>query len=335
MNLKGNLPVRHADRFVLPYGHLPGGSMGINLEENAVLGTAELRGRGLSQRQIEGLVRRGLLHRVEYGVFTTAPPTGPLLLEALQMRRPQLAYTGRTALQLYRGEELTLPVEGLVPKGRSGDGSSLLNLRIRRKIPYREHEGLLLSPPVGAVADCLGEIAESVLLQFLEEQYTGHRGRLLMEAELSALLRVPQKLRVLISRAAIGADSEAEREVFRALRARGLKVVQNHEIGGYFFDGVLPDARLIVEIDGYRYHSGESRETFVADRWKANYATRHGYQVLRYSGSCVKHHLELVVEQITAAAHGLEEQLFSEEHPVWKWHETLNRDGPWIHEVAQ
>jgi very-short-patch-repair endonuclease len=307
----------------------------INLGDNAVLDTAELRSRGLSQRKIEELVRRGRLHRVERGIFTTAPPTGVLLLQALQVRRPQLVYTGRTALQLYCGETITLPVEGLVQKGRSRDGSAMLNLRIRRKIPYREHEGLLLSPPVGAVADCLGDVAEAELIDFLEQQYTGPRGRVLMEAELNALLRVPRALRSLISRAAIGADSEAEREVFRALRARGLTVVQNHGIGGYFFDGVLPDARLIVEIDGYRYHSAESRETFVADRWKANYATRHGYRVLRYSGSCVKYHLELVVEQIVAAARDLEEELFSEEHQVWEWHETLNRDGPWMREVAQ
>lgn len=309
--------------------------MDINLEDNAVLDTAELRNRGFSQRRIEKLVRRGHLHRVEKGIFTTAPPTGTLLLQALQVRRPLLVYTGRTAMQLYCGETITLPIEGLVQKGKSRDGSGLLNLRIRRKIPYRKHEGLMLSPPVGAVADCLGDVPEAELIGFLEQQYTGHQGRILMEAELNALLRVPQQLRTLISRAAIGADSEAEREVFRALRAKELKVVQNHEIGGYFFDGVLPDVKLIVEIDGFRYHSGEARETFVLDRWKANYAVRNGYRVLRYSGSCVKYHLDLVVEQITAAAHNLEEPLFSEEHQVWRWHETLNRDGPWVREVAQ
>ncbi|MCS5478226.1 DUF559 domain-containing protein [Corynebacterium sp. YIM 101645] len=256
-------------------------------------------------------------------------------MRALSHRRPYLVFTGRTALQLYSGTQVTTPLSGLVRPPRSAHGSALLTLRRRRRVFYREHDRVLVSPPVVAVADCLGDAAETELIDFLEQQYTGRQGRILMEAELNALLRVPRQLRDLISRAAIGADSEVEREVFRALRARGLKVVQNHEIGGYSFDGVLPGVKLIVEIDGYRYHAGESREIFVIDRWKANYAVRHGYRVLRYSGSCVKHHLDLVVEQIVAAAHDLEEPLFSEEHQVWEWHETVNRDGPWIREVAQ
>lgn len=309
--------------------------MDIAFTADAVLSTAMLRARGLSQRQIEKLVTRGGLHRVEKGVFTTSPPTGRLLMQALQLRRPQLVYTGRTALQLYRGEEPTTPLEGLVLPGKSLGGPATLRLRRRRKIYYREVGGLLLSPPVRAAADCLDEVPEQELIVFLEQQYAGRTGRTQLERDLHAVLRVPRRLRNLINRAAIGADSEAERKVFRALRAHGLKVVQNHEIGGYFFDGVLPDARLIVEIDGFRYHSGEARETFVIDRWKANYAVRNGYRVLRYSGSCVKHHLDLVVAQISAAAHDLEEPLFPEVHQVWRWHETLNRDGPWIREVAQ
>ncbi|RSZ63762.1 DUF559 domain-containing protein [Corynebacterium hylobatis] len=307
----------------------------MKFEENCVVDTAELSARGLAQKEISALVEQGKLHRVEKGVFTTSPPEGKLLLQALSHRRPYLVFTGRTALQLYCGTQVTTPLFGLVRPPRSVHGSALLTLRRRRRVFYREHEGVLVSPPVITVADCLGEVDEQVLLAFLEQQYSGHEGRELLERELTAVPQLPRQLRELINRAAIGADSEVERKVFRALRARGLRVVQNHGIGGYSFDGVLPDARLIVEIDGFRYHAGEVRETFVIDRWKANYAVRNGYRVLRYSGSCVKHHLDLVVEQIVAAAHDLEEPLFSEEHQVWDWHETLNRDGPWIREVAQ
>ena len=84
-----------------------------------------------------------------------------------------------------------------------------------------------------------------------------------------------------------------------------------------------------MEIDGYQFHSAESRESFVQDRWKANLATRRGYRVLRYSGSCVRHHLEPVVEQIVATAQGSSAQLVTERLPVWKWHHVFTRGPAW------
>ncbi|WIM73214.1 hypothetical protein QP028_06560 [Corynebacterium suedekumii] len=41
------------------------------------------------------------------------------------------------------------------------------------------------------------------------------------------------------------------------------------------------------------------------------------------------------MEQIIAAVEGLDEELPTEAHPVWSWHETLVRDGSWWQEVAQ
>ena len=296
--------------------------------DQTVLDTAMLRERGLSQRRIETLVHDGRLHRVEQGVFSTSPPEGTVLLSALTHRRPDLVFTGRTALQLRQGREITLPVQAVVPPGRSVNATSKLSLVRRRETRHEEVAGFRVTLRAVAVGDA-DEVTDAELIAYLEGEFTGHKGKEALAAEVATMLRVPARFHRLVSGAAIGADSEAEREVARALIARGVAIEQNVFIGHYYFDIVLPETGIIVEIDGYQVHSAESRESFVQDRWKANLATRRGYRVLRYSGSCVRHHLEPVVEQIVATAQGSSAQLVTERLPVWKWHHVFTRGPAW------
>lgn len=293
-----------------------------------IVDSAALRARGLSQRQIERLVRAGRLHRVEPGVFTTSPPEGKLLLRALVHRRPDLVFTGRTALQLRQGGAITLPVQAVTSVGRSGHSSAKLSLVRRRETRHEEVAGFRVTLRAVSVGDA-DEVADAELIAYLEGEFTGHQGKEALAAEVATMLRVPARFHRLVSGAAIGADSEAEREVARALIARGVAIEHNVFIEHYYFDIVLPEAGIIVEIDGYQFHSAESRESFVQDRWKANLATRRGYRVLRYSGSCVRHHLEPVVEQIVATAQGSSAQLVTERLPVWKWHHVFTRGPAW------
>ncbi|GAB3706730.1 DUF559 domain-containing protein [Corynebacterium nasicanis] len=301
---------------------------------DAVIDTAELRRRGLSQRQIDRLVSRGRLHRVERGVFTTSPPTGHLLLRALRHRRPGLIFTGRTSLEIRQGKPLSLPVQAVVGPTQSFHSNTHLRLLRRTSVGTAQVQGFTVT--VGAVAVAhADESTDEELIAYLEEHYAGRAGKATLAAEIATMKRIPATFQALVARAAIGADSEAELLIARALLARGIALEQNAYLGGYYFDILIPQAQLIIEIDGFAYHSGESRETFVQDRWKANYATRHGYRVLRYSGSCVKYHLSLVVEQIVAVVEKHGAELESERKPVWKWHHMFTRDGPWPEEVAQ
>ncbi len=296
--------------------------------DRTVVDSALLRERGLSQRKIEGLVRRGLLHRVEQGVFTTAPAEGEVLLRALLHRRPGLVFTGRTALQLRRGTPVTLPVQAAVPPGMSVNGTDRITLVRRKDVTYEEVRGFRVTSRAVAVADA-DRVTDADLIAYLEEEFAGRRGKEALAEEVTAMRRVPARFHGLVARAAIGADSEAELAVARELIARGVEVEQNVFLGHYYFDIILPQARIIVEIDGYQFHNAESREAFVRDRWKANVAARQGYRVLRYSGSCVRHHLIPVVEQIIALAEGAAEPLATERLPVWEWHHVLTRGPAW------
>ena len=286
---------------------------------NEVFTTARLRQLGVSRHGIDTLLRRGVLHHADKGVYTSGPPEGRLLLAAVSARRPNLTFAGRTAFQLHSGQEITTPVTARVPHGRSTTGSALLTVRQSRVLYYGEIGGVKVVSPVAAVADLL-EWNEGELASFLELQYSGREGRPRLERHLALLGRVPRKLQRIIRRASIGADSESERRVFRALKRRGVKVLQNQLIGPYFWDGVIPGAKIAIEIDSYRYHglgpNGENHQTFVRDRWKANHAVREGYRVLRFTGECVYHHLDAVINEIMAEV----ENAPARGTPVWKWH---------------
>lgn len=294
----------------------------IQLPREAVIDHAELRRRGITRHRAARLVQQGLLHRVEPGVFTSGTPEGRLLLAALSARREHLVFTGLTAFQMHAGQEITVPVTGRVPYGRSAKGTPLLRLRQSRVLHHVEIDGVKVVPPVAAAAE-LPDHDENQLIRFLEHIYSGREGRPLLEEDLAKLGRIPGRVRELIRRAAIGADSESERRVFRALRKRGVEVLQNELIGPYFWDGVLPGPRIAIEIDSYRYHGigphGENHQAFVRDRWKANHAAREGYRVLRFTGECVHHHLNAVVEEIMAQVEGRP----ARDVPVWKWHSAF------------
>lgn len=295
----------------------------IQLPQNAVLTSEQLKQLGISRHRVAALASQDMLHRVERGVYTTAPPNGELLLAALSLRRPEAVVSGLTAFQLYSGQEITGPVSMRVPRGCSTKGSRLLRVRQSRTLHPREINGFRVVSPLATVADLLDH-DEDALLRFLELQYSGREGPARLREDAAALGRVPGALRRLMVRAAVGADSNSERRVFRALRQRGVEVLQNHLIGAYRWDGVIPGAKVAIDIDSYRYHGigpdGENHQTFVLDRWKANYAVREGYRVLRFTGECVYHHLQAVIREIMNT---LEQPAQVRETPVWKWHHAM------------
>jgi very-short-patch-repair endonuclease len=63
-------------------------------------------------------------------------------------------------------------------------------------------------------------------------------------------------------------------------------------------DFVYPDARLIVEVDGRRFHGPE---TFESDRRRDNAAQLVGWRVLRFTWRMVTEQPEYVVSSIRRA----------------------------------
>ena len=74
--------------------------------------------------------------------------------------------------------------------------------------------------------------------------------------------------------------SELEARFLGILRRHRLpKPYVNVRVGGHLVDFVWPDARLVVELDGYRAHG--NRSAFEADRVRDVALKLHGYEVVR------------------------------------------------------
>lgn len=86
--------------------------------------------------------------------------------------------------------------------------------------------------------------------------------------------------------------SEAERQVHGQLRAAGLQGWRaNHPVETsvgrvYFLDIVFPDEWLVIEVDGFEFHSG--RESFERDRERQNDLVADGWTVLRLTWAMIQ-----------------------------------------------
>lgn len=81
-------------------------------------------------------------------------------------------------------------------------------------------------------------------------------------------------------------DSPAEERFWRrANRLRSMGMVGQHRIAGYRVDFAIPKKRIVIEIDGYGYHTG--RRKFAADAIRQRRIQKAGWTVIRLSGADV------------------------------------------------
>lgn len=301
--------------------------------------TAELRRRGETRYTIARRLKEGSLHRIMRGLYSEKPLTPRQLCAAYSLLKPRLAFTGVTAIQLFLNQEVTLPLHAVVPRGKSEKGTRTLSITRRRCLPTTTIHGIpvlcaaavvrdlsLLSPAslvaaLTSVKRRFRDSAQDVLMRTLEQAYAGRNGQPSLDRDASRMGTASRKgLKGILRRSSIGADSETERMVFRPIKMRGFKVIQNVKIGNHVWDALVTGRnKTLIDIDGETFHSNKS--SFVKDRWKTNDAVSQGYRALRYTSSCVDHHCEKVVEDIIAIAQGLPSP-FSDD-PVWRWHRSV------------
>lgn len=300
--------------------------------------TAQLEELGITKHNRAILVERGVLHVLDRGVYCTEQPSGVELLRILLLNRPHLVYSGQTARELHDDYAISTPLQGVVARPHNYRDTDLLQVSQVRTVPVRRVKGLPVVSPVAAVLHLLGTVEDRVWARkFLEKHYAGRPGHTDLGADLKELGRVPGALRQLIATSSIGADSTSERTLFRALKLKGVELIQNHRLGHYHWDAAIPEAKILIEVDSHRYHAamadGQNRRTFIVDRWKANDGARRGWLVLRYSGDCVYRHRDEVVEQIMdtirwrtttgRAPRATPDPLPFEEKAPWTWHVNL------------
>lgn len=105
-------------------------------------------------------------------------------------------------------------------------------------------------------------------------------------------------------RASLTSESPLETKLMRAIRRSSLpQPVSQHRVmdGTRFvgrFDLAYPEAKVIIEVDGYRWHSG--RAAWQKDRRRDNDLNRLGWTVLRFTAEDLKEP-DAVIRQIKDA----------------------------------
>jgi very-short-patch-repair endonuclease len=94
--------------------------------------------------------------------------------------------------------------------------------------------------------------------------------------------------------------SEAERRLLALVREADLPQPQtNARLHGYEVDAYWPAHGLVVEVDGYRYHS--SRPAFERDRAKAAKLVAAGLTVMRLTWLQMTHEPYAVIARLAQA----------------------------------
>jgi very-short-patch-repair endonuclease len=109
--------------------------------------------------------------------------------------------------------------------------------------------------------------------------------------------------RRLLQAADDGARSAAERLLIQLMR--GAKITgwkANQRIAGYEVDFVFKDAKVVVETDGFAFHSDPA--AFQRDRKKQNVIALAGYQVLRFTWLDLTEYPERVIAEVRRATCG-------------------------------
>ena len=250
---------------------------------------SQLLAAGYSGNVIDERIRRGSLHVQLPGVYMVGHRVElPLGREcaALLYCAPRAMLSHLTAGRLW-GLPVPRPAEVHVTvlghQRRSRPGLKVYSLGELGPHELRRYEGLPITSPSLTLLDLAGCVSEDCLAAALNEARVQN---LVNDGEPHETLRAHPNRRggralakLLSSEAAeFTVESEAERLCLELMLEHGLKPdAAGAAIGPYRVDFLYEAERLIVEVDGYRYHRTQQR--FVRDRRRRAELLARGYEV--------------------------------------------------------
>lgn len=298
--------------------------------------TEELLAKGWTTAKIAWKKQKGKIFSVFRGVYADAEPTPEVVAEALLKVRPGVVFEKHTALELYTGKPLSLPLQARVPSGalRVGD-SDVVELRRSRLKVFGICRGLPVASPAEVVNSLLpSDLNVPVspeLYQLMETHYAGKDGAMQLEMNLKYLGGgCKTRIRDFVQhKVVVGVDSPPEADLIRALRAEGFKVTPQYRLGEYRWDVGVKGLKVVIDVDSKQYHMNDEK-AFVVDRWKANSGLLRGWIALRVTTICVSHHLEGIVELLKEIRRlkQVSPRKFPkiDLKPVWQWHKHCTKD---------
>jgi very-short-patch-repair endonuclease len=165
-----------------------------------------------------------------------------------------------------------------------------------------EQDGLPITDRSRTVMDCLGLLPEPFARTLFDRSL--QRKLISLEAVELRLRSEPNRrgnrqLWKLLDEASLG-EAESERVLHRILSDAGITGwLPSVPIGPYVGDVVFDEERLIVEVDGWAYHSGVER--FAHDRLRQNALMNQGWRFLRFTWAHLVEQPGYVVQSVRTA----------------------------------
>ena len=258
---------------------------------------ADLAG-GVPRRALADAVGRGVVAQLPGGVYLLPGTPRPLVTAAVHH-----GVLACVSAAQHHGLAVLAPPEVphvAVPRARGATAST-----VRERFPAVRHRCDATDRSGRAVASVPDALARMLLcLPAVDTLVTLdsalHAGRTTLAAVARALpATAPSDRRLLLRLAEARAASPTETLARLALRAAGLMVEVDVPITRVGFVDLLVEGRVVVELDGFAYHSGQ-RE-FAADRRRDRELVARGFVVLRFTYADVVGDPAGVVRAVRAA----------------------------------
>lgn len=258
--------------------------------QHGVVSRAQLLAAGISAGAIDTRLRRHRLHAIHRGVYVVGHTAlVPLARElaAVLACGTGAALSHRSAASLWQVLEAEDgPIDVTVPRSsRRRPGLRVHRSRVMRREDLRTVRGIPVTAPARTLLDLAQVARDRELERAIDEAIVR---RLTSRAGLAAAVeranghRGTGRLRRLLARGEEPAftRSQAEERFLAFVRSAGLPAPEvNVQVAGQLVDFVWRDSRVVVEIDGYRFHS--SRAAFERDRLRDAELSASGFRVIR------------------------------------------------------
>lgn len=289
------------------------GIWGVVGRQDNVVSRAQLLELGVGRRVIARQLESGRWRCLHRGIYLIgpAPPALPARARAAALACGEGAVVShRTAAELWvlLPPEADIDVHVTVCRRNPGTRSGIHTHRVRR-LPEEEvsiKHGIPLTTPARTICD----LAATDPLRDVESALAEARiHRLATDRQINAVIqRAPTRPGAPIIRRLLEAEddtgytrSRAERRLRDLINAANLeRPLFNEPLLGYVVDALWPKQRLIVEVDGYTYHS--HRAAFERDRRRDQQLIAAGYRVIRVTWIQLR---DRPIETITAIVKAL------------------------------
>jgi very-short-patch-repair endonuclease len=288
--------------------------------QDNLIASDQLLALGVGRGAIAHRLSTGRWQRLHNGVYLIgpAPPTPRARARAALLACGEGAVLShRTAAELYGlltaedAGEIHITVPARNPGQREG-------VKVHRVAELPAHElairdGLPLTSPARTIRDMAATAPVRETERILAE--ARFRGLVRDRELLRTIDRAPTRRGSSVLRALLQAEVEsgytrsaAERLMLKLTRSAGLpKPLVNEPLLGYVVDFLWPAQRVVVEVDGYRFHG--NRAKFESDRRRDQRLVAAGYRVIHVTWIQMRNEplavIASIAQALAVAAHAM------------------------------